>query len=142
MRVCRAASPPQVCARAPPPRGLMRGVCTAGVQYRLDVKEDAEVLVLVYLMQDSMEGEGPPENCAIGIHVMQVGGFPSGESVWRDEQCLPLGSFLGREEREHTSVREGAPHSFCSPAPRQSLRGRRSRSGCPQLLGSDHCLQA
>lgn len=41
-------------------------------QYRLDVKEDAEVLVLVYLMQDSMEGEGPPENCAIGIHVMQV----------------------------------------------------------------------
>lgn len=41
-------------------------------QYRLDVTDDAEVVVLVYLMQDSMEGEGPAENFAIGIHVMQM----------------------------------------------------------------------
>lgn len=41
-------------------------------QYRLDVTDDAEVVVLVYLMQDSMEGEGPAEHFAIGIHVMQM----------------------------------------------------------------------
>ncbi|KAK8765658.1 hypothetical protein V5799_031733 [Amblyomma americanum] len=41
-------------------------------QYRLDVTDDATVVVLAYLVQDSASAEGPSEHFAIGMHVMRV----------------------------------------------------------------------